>query len=363
MTLDALGPVDAAATPGASRYARFAWATLGVNLAVILWGAFVRATGSGAGCGSHWPLCNGEVIPHAPRIQTLIELSHRVSSGVALLCVIGLVGGAWRGFPRGHPVRRSATAAGVLMVAEALIGAGLVLLELVAENRSVARAWWMAGHLLNTFLLVGALTLTAWWATHDERPRWRAAGAGTRASLGAALVGVLVLGVSGAITALGDTLFPATSFAEGKAMTFSPASHVFVRLRVWHPFLALVTGGLLLAAAAAATRHRRDAVVSRVATTLIGLFALNLAVGVVNVWWLAPLPVQLLHLLLADLVWIALVILAATAVATSPTRACRRPACRPGSAARRGVAALESRCRRRRRCRSAGCRRRSRPPR
>ena len=318
MTLDALGPMDAAATPGASRYARFAWATLGVNLAVILWGAFVRASGSGAGCGSHWPLCNGEVIPHAPRIQTLIELSHRVSSGVALLCVIGLVGGAWRGFPRGHPVRRSATAAGVLMVAEALIGAGLVLLELVAENRSVARAWWMAGHLLNTFLLVGALTLTAWWATHDERPRWRAAGAGTRASLGAALVGVLVLGVSGAITALGDTLFPATSFAEGKAMTFSPSSHVFVRLRVWHPFLALVTGGLLLAAAAAATRHRPDAVVSRVATTLIGLFALNLAVGVVNVWWLAPLPAQLVHLLLADLVWIALVILAATTVATSP---------------------------------------------
>jgi heme A synthase len=113
--------------------------------------------------------------------------------------------------------------------------------------------------------------------------------------------------VSGAITALGDTLFPAASFAEGKAMTFSPSSHVFVRLRVWHPLLALVTGGLLLAASATAMRRRPDAVVSRAATTLIALFALNLAVGVVNVWWLAPVPVQLLHLLLADLVWISVV--------------------------------------------------------
>jgi heme A synthase len=313
-SLGALGPVAAEATPPASRYARFAWATLALNLAVIVWGAFVRASGSGAGCGSHWPLCNGEVIPRSPGVQTLIELGHRLSSGVALLCVVGLVGGAWRGFPRGHPVRRTATAAGALMVAEALIGAGLVLLELVAENRSVARAWWMAGHLVNTFLLVAALTLTAWWATRDERPRWRDAG-GLSVILGAALAGVLVLGVSGAITALGDTLFPAASLAEGKAMTFSPSAHVFVRLRVWHPLLALAVGALLLAAAAAATRRRPDAVTSRTATVLIGVFALNLAVGVVNVWWLAPVPVQLVHLLLADLVWIALVILAASALA------------------------------------------------
>jgi heme A synthase len=138
------------------------------------------------------------------------------------------------------------------------------------------------------------------------------------AILGAALASVLVLGVSGAITALGDTLFPAATLAEGKAMTFSPASHAFVRLRIWHPFLALATGALVLAAAAAAARRRPDAVVSRTASVLIGLFAANLAVGVVNVWWLAPVPLQLAHLLLADLVWIALVILAATALAASP---------------------------------------------
>jgi len=316
-SVGALDPSAATVTARAPRYAAFAWLTLGVNLAVIAWGAFVRATGSGAGCGSHWPLCNGEVIPRAPSVQTLIELSHRLSSGVALLCVVGLVVGSWRAFPRGHLVRRAATAAGVLMVVEALIGAGLVLLELVAENRSVARAWWMAGHLVNTFLLVGALTLTAWWATCDERPRWRGSGR-LGAILVAALASVLVLGVSGAITALGDTLFPVATLAEGKAQTFSPSSHVFVRLRVWHPVLALVTGGVLLAAASAAVRRRPDAMAARLATLLIGLFALNLAVGVANVWWLAPVPVQLVHLLLADLVWVTLVILAAGALAAAP---------------------------------------------
>src|SRR5262249_21494275 len=129
--LDALGSErrDAVQPP---RYATYAWATLAAILGVILWGAFVRATGSGAGCGSHWPLCNGEVVPRSPTAATLIELGHRVTSGLAALLVVGLVAGAWRAFPRGHAVRRCALAALVLMVLEALIGAGLVLLEHVA---------------------------------------------------------------------------------------------------------------------------------------------------------------------------------------------------------------------------------------
>ncbi len=298
----------------APRYATFAWTALGANLAVILWGAFVRASGSGAGCGSHWPLCNGEVVPRAPSTATLIELGHRVTSGLALLLVAGLVIGAWRVFPPGRLVRRSAVAAGVFMVLEALIGAGLVLLELVAGNATIARAWWMAGHLVNTFLLVAALTLTAWWSTHDARPRLRGAGP-LAVTLGLALAGMLVLGVSGAITALGDTLFPVTTLAEGEAMTFSGAAHVFVRLRVWHPVLALVVGTLVVGAAVHAARTRRDATVVLLARALGGVFALNLVVGVLNVWWLAPLPIQLVHLLLADLVWIALVVLAASALA------------------------------------------------
>jgi heme A synthase len=310
------GALDSAGSPAARTpgYATFAWSALAANLGVILWGAFVRASGSGAGCGSHWPLCNGEVVPRSPSTATLIELGHRLTSGFALLLVAGLIVGAWRLFPRGHLVRRSAAVAGIFMVLEALIGAGLVLLELVAGNTTVARAWWMAGHLVNTFLLVAALTLTAWWSTHDARLRLRAAGS-LAITLAMALGGMLVLGVSGAITALGDTLFPVTTLAEGEALTFSGAAHVFVRLRLWHPVLACVVGALIVAAAMHAARSRREPTVALVARALVGLFAVNLAVGALNVWWLAPLPVQLVHLLLADLVWIALVVLAASALA------------------------------------------------
>ena len=316
--LDALGS-GRSEVGGAPRYATYAWATLAAILGVILWGAFVRATGSGAGCGSHWPLCNGEVVPRSPTAATLIELGHRVTSGLATLLVVGLVAGAWRGFPRGHAVRRSALAALVLMALEALIGAGLVLLEHVAGDASIARAWWVSAHLVNTFLLVAALTLTAWCATHDARPRTRGAAA-LAAFLGAALAAILVVGVSGAITALGDTLFPPATLAEGEAQTFSDTAHLFVRLRVWHPVLALAAGVLVMAAAHRATRVRPGAGVSRAANLVLGLLVLQIGVGVANVSFLAPVPLQLLHLLLADLLWIALIVLATTALAAPASR-------------------------------------------
>src|SRR5262245_62215656 len=83
-------------------FIRFAWLTLGITIVVIVWGAVVRATGSGAGCGSHWPLCNGVVVPRSPSMATLIELGHRLTSGLALLLVLGLVIGAWRQIGRAH---------------------------------------------------------------------------------------------------------------------------------------------------------------------------------------------------------------------------------------------------------------------
>jgi cytochrome c oxidase assembly protein subunit 15/protoheme IX farnesyltransferase len=132
-----------------TRYAKFAWGVLAWNLLVIIWGAFVRASGSGAGCGDHWPLCNGELIPRPEQLETLIEFAHRITSGVALIGVGALVIGAWRTFPAGHRVRKAAGLSGLFIIVEALLGAGLVLLELVAYNVSIARAYWMAGHLVS----------------------------------------------------------------------------------------------------------------------------------------------------------------------------------------------------------------------
>lgn len=311
-----LGAAPAAAHARAHRYAAYAWGVLAFNLLVILWGAFVRATGSGAGCGSHWPLCNGEVVPRAPALATLIELGHRLSSGVALLLVIGLIAGAWRRHPRRHLVRVGAALSGFFIVTEALIGAGLVLFEYVAGDTRLARGLWVGGHLMNTFLLVAALALTAWWASGGRPLRVRADRLSTL--LLAALGGVLLLGVSGAVTALGDTLFPVGTLAEGKAQTFSATAHLFVRLRIWHPALAVAVGLVVLAVALSAIRRRPQAVVRRLASAVAALYGFQMLIGLANVWLLAPVPLQLIHLLLSDLLWIALVLLAAAANSAQP---------------------------------------------
>ncbi|MEM0963400.1 MAG: COX15/CtaA family protein, partial [Bacteroidota bacterium] len=189
--------------PSPQTVSRVAWGVLGYTVLVILWGALVRASGSGAGCGDHWPLCNGEVIPTAPALSTVIEFGHRVTSAIAGLAAILLVWVAWRGTERGSPVRKAAAASLFFMVTEGAIGAALVLFEMVAYNASIGRAVWMAAHLTNTFFLLAAITLTAWWSEGYDPPRWSA----NRAFwTGITLVGTLILGAGGAVTALGDTL-------------------------------------------------------------------------------------------------------------------------------------------------------------
>src|SRR5512146_1646882 len=147
------------------RFAAYAWMVLGYNILVILWGAVVRATGSGAGCGEHWPLCQGVVIPHAQQIATLIEFSHRATSGIDALLVVGLVWMAFRRYGRGHAVRRYAVASGVFTVTEALVGAALVVFGEVGNNVSTGRVVVLSVHLVNTFMLLASLALTAWAAS------------------------------------------------------------------------------------------------------------------------------------------------------------------------------------------------------
>ncbi len=300
-----------------NRLARFAWLVVAWNLVVIGWGAYVRATGSGAGCGQHWPLCNGDIVPRAPAIATLIELTHRLTSGLALVALLALVIAVWRGRPAGHPARRAAGWSMTFMLIEAGVGAGLVLFQLVADNPSMARALAMAVHLANTFLLLGAMTLTARWL-QDGPVGMSIAGRGGRgAAIGLLALGVLVVGVSGAVAALGATLFPATSLSHALEQDLSPASHALLRLRVLHPSLAAIVALALmvvaprLPVAAGATR-----IAGAAPGTLVALLAaLQVAVGAVNVLLLAPVWLQLVHLLVADLLWIAVVLLAAAVLA------------------------------------------------
>lgn len=292
---------------------RFAWGTLAATIGVILWGAYVRATGSGAGCGDHWPTCNGEVIPREPTVQTLIEFSHRATSGLVFIAVFALMVWSIRSATASPSLKRLAVTSMILMVLEAGIGASLVLFRLVAENQSMARAYVMSLHLVNTFLLLGALTLTA-RATSGAPPA-RLRGSGVLGGVfGAAVIGMLVLGVSGAVTALGDTLFPAESLRHGFEQHLSPTAHVLLRLRILHPLLAVICGLLIVAAAWTGASLRPSSVQRRWAIALSMLFGIQFVAGLVNVVLLAPVWLQLVHLLLADAVWIALVLAGANAL-------------------------------------------------
>jgi heme A synthase len=293
-----------------SRFAKFAWFVLAWNLGVILFGAYVRASGSGAGCGSHWPLCNGMVIPRAARLDTLIEYTHRMTSGVALLLILIMLIWAWRIYQRGNSIRFSATLSMVFIITEALLGAGLVLFELVAENDSMARALSGSFHLVNTFLLLASISLTAWWASGGApvqmRGKWLNAW-----PLAIGLLGVLILGMSGAVTALGDTLYPASSLAEGFQQDISPTAHFLIRLRVLHPTLAILIGSYLILVSGMFNLRSSDQKTRLLARILTVLIVMQLAAGVTNVFLLAPIWLQLVHLFLSDAVWIVLIFLSA----------------------------------------------------
>jgi len=290
-----------------NRIARFAWAVLAYNLGVIAWGAYVRATGSGAGCGAHWPLCNGEVIPRAADAEMLVEFSHRLTSGLALIAVVALF--LWsRRCPPGHPARRGAAWSLVFILTEAALGAGLVLFQLVADNESIARALFMAAHLTNTFILIGCLSLTAYWLSGGAEVRLRGGGV-LLGWFAAGAAGLILAGVSGAIAALGDTLYPGRSITAGLA-DLSPTGQLLIRLRLLHPAITIAVGAALVVSVLR-LGARSSPPGRRLAAAVGILTVIQFGAGFLNVLLHAPVWMQMVHLLLADLVWISFVLLGA----------------------------------------------------
>lgn len=284
-----------------ARLARYCWFVLLYNFAVIAWGAYVRATGSGAGCGAHWPLCNGEMMVRPDSVKQAIEFSHRVTSGLALVTVVIMVVWAWRLTKAGHPARLGAGLSLGFMLSEAALGAGLVLFGLVDTDSSPARAFVVSAHLLNTFLLLASLTLAVYWTSGGAHLRVDMTRRSARSlTLGAIIL--LVVSVAGAVTALGDTLFPSGTLVEGLQADLSSTAHFLIRLRVIHPVLAVM--GAIYTVVTVWPLARGSAPLQSRAWTLTGLVAAQLVAGGVNVILLAPVWLQLVHLLLADAVWV-----------------------------------------------------------
>lgn len=295
-------------------FAKYAWIVLGANMFVILWGAFVRASGSGAGCGSHWPLCNGEVVPLAPQLQTIVEFTHRITSGTALLMVVAMVVWAWRAYPAGNRVRSGAVASLVGMIVESLAGAGLVLFHWTAFDISFGRVIIMPVHLVITFSLLIALVLTAWWASGGKPMRLQGQGKYTW-MLGSAMLATLLMGMAGAVTALGDTVLPASSLTPGSYSTLSAAGQLLVDMRSWHPLFAVAVGVYLLIVAFTVRDSRPSPMTNKLTLALVILFGIEMGAGVLNIYLAVPIWMQLTHLLLANLTWITLIVLSAVTLA------------------------------------------------
>jgi cytochrome c oxidase assembly protein subunit 15 len=290
---------------------RFAWGVLVYFIAVILWGTLVRATGSGAGCGNHWPLCNGTVMQRSASVDTMIEFTHRITSGLSLFAVVGLMAWTLAGTVRGHLARPAAVASVGFTLLEAILGALLVKLGYTAQSQSPMRPAFLALHLTNTLLLVAALTLTAHLLSRRKGFLRGSVRLAAPAGAVATVLVVMVVGVTGSLAALGDTLFPASSLGLALAQDFSSTSGWLVRWRWTHPGIAFAASFFLIWLLVRAARRNTHWDNRRLSALVLLLLAAVYTLGLLDVILLAPLWVQVAHLLAADTLWAALVVLTA----------------------------------------------------
>ncbi|MEO8648433.1 MAG: COX15/CtaA family protein [Acidobacteriota bacterium] len=299
-------------------FAKYAWFVLAFNILVILWGVFLRASKSGDGCGRHWLTCGGEVVPSAPELKTVIEFTHRITSAFDGLLVILLLAWAiyrWRslrdeGFENFE--LKAAVGAFVFVVIEGLLGAGLVLTGNTAETLTPERPFWMAAHLVNTLILLTFLTLTAWFASGGARLALKA-DSRARIVIAVAVAAFLCIGITGSIAALSSMIFPSQTLAEGLDKDFSATSNFLLRLRLLHPIISILSAIFLIFAAGWLRRRSNDdRGVVRWSNILSILVLVQIAFGAATLLTLAPIVMQLGHLLLADAIWISIVMLAAS---------------------------------------------------
>ncbi len=303
-----------------SGFAKYAWFVLAYNIIVILWGVFLRASLSGDGCGEHWLTCGGEVIPSAPQLKTSIEFFHRITSSLAGIVVVILLIWAifnWRSEKSSKTALslRMSIASLTFIVVEGILGGLLVLTGNTAANWTPTRPFWMAAHLVNTFTLIAVLSLTAWFAG-GGKPFNFSVPRKLLISLIAAAAGIFVVGMSGSVAALSSMLFPASTLSEGIAKDFSQTSHIILRLRIFHPILSVSVGVFLIFLAGwFKSKARENFWIKRTANGLSVLVLIQFASGTLTLLTLAPIVMQIIHLFLADAVWISFVLMAASVLA------------------------------------------------
>lgn len=276
------------------------WSLVAYTVLIILWGAWVRLSGSGDGCGDHWPLCNGEMIPVERASKTWVEYSHRISTalyGVVILVQIWL---SRRYFTRHHPARFWAIITLIFTITEALIGRQLVKSGLVNESTDISRLLVMPLHVVNTSLLLFSGVMTAESIRYGDTPRQQLSPEIKRRGL-LYLTGLTIVLITGAIAALGSHLLPSESLLHGLTHDLAPDSHPAVRLRILHPVLALALPVLMLLFAQLSGIVVPGSSQARWYTRFSITLIVAMGIGLATLSLLAPVWLKLTHLLMTNL--------------------------------------------------------------
>ena len=291
-------------------FSRFAWAYLIYNFYVVLGGAFVRATGSGAGCGAHWPLCKGDVIPNFSFLKTIIEFTQRASSGIVSVGALILCFWAFKCFEKKTFPRTGALFVLFFIFLEAILGAALVLFSLVEKNSSNFRAVMMILHLTTTFMLLASIALTAFWssAKYEFKINFNHK---NKILIVCIILSLLLVGSTGAITALGDTLFPPQYVGEGLLSDLSFQSHILKSVRIYHPALAIVISFFVVSQCYKLNTQKNNLFIpiqNKLFYSIFTLICIQLLFGFLNIVLLTPIWTQLVHLFIADLIWVITIV-------------------------------------------------------
>ncbi len=291
------------------KFAKFAWFVLAYNIVVVIWGVFLRASKSGDGCGKYWLTCHNEVIPTAPQLKTIIEFAHRLMSGLDGFIVLGFVIWAFLIYGKGEQIRKFALVSLVFVITEGLIGGVLVLTGNTAEANTPIRPFLAISHLLNTFVLIASLALTAWLASGGGEISIRKRGKYVWI-LALGIVGFIFISSSGSLAALSAMLYETKTLTEGLQQDFAGSSPLLLRLRISHPILSVLVGiSIAFMAGWLKTKVAENIWVERFSNALTILILIQICFGALTLLMLAPILMQLGHLLLADLMWISFVLM------------------------------------------------------
>ena len=273
----------------------YAKAGLFLSIASILAGAFVRATGSGDGCGATWPTCKGRIIPALSDTSELIEFSHRSVSGVLLIVTL-IIFVKSRKFQKDSLARTVTNYLTFFVIFEALIGAVIVIFEWVGLNSSLPRIIAVPIHLVNTFGLLGCYAIL--YKILDKNIE----DINSMFNKNFIFISSLFLlsGATGSIAALADVLFPSASFIEGFLADFDRTSEVLTRLRILHPIVSSILSLVLYIYSIRINKKYNIRVKLLQTLIFVAVF-----LGFLNVLSNIILPLSILHLAIADFLWIS----------------------------------------------------------